>query len=84
MDAPSSGVHGMNHTHILAAFPCDVAKLAGANRNSPVCALGKFLSNRLEALFDVIKREWDSAAGQTTNSSPEELGALSPRKTKGP
>ena len=61
VDVPSPGVRGIGDTHVLGPFLRDVAKLNGEQRNFRVFGPDETLSNGLEALFEVTKRQWDAA-----------------------
>jgi len=58
---PSPGVPGIGDTHVLGCFLRDVAKLNNEQRNFRIFGPDETLSNGLEALFDVTKRQWDAA-----------------------
>ena len=60
-DVPSPGAHGIGDTHVLGRFLRDVAKLNSEQRNFRVFGPDETLSNGLEALFEVTKRQWDAA-----------------------
>ena len=61
VDVPSPGAPGIGDTHVLGRFLRDVAKLNGEQRNFRVFGPDETLSNGLEALFEVTKRQWDAA-----------------------
>ena len=61
VDVPSPGVRGIGDTHVLGRFLRDVAKLNSEQRNFRVFGPDETLSNGLEALFEVTKRQWDAA-----------------------
>ena len=61
VDVPSPGVHGIGDTHVLGRFLRDVAKLNSEQRNFRVFGPDETLSNGLEAVFEVTKRQWDAA-----------------------
>jgi xylulose-5-phosphate/fructose-6-phosphate phosphoketolase len=61
VDVPSPGVQGIGDTHVLGPFLRDVAKLNSEQRNFRVFGPDETLSNGLEALFGVTKRQWDAA-----------------------
>ncbi|OYV49762.1 MAG: phosphoketolase [Rhodospirillales bacterium 20-60-12] len=61
VDVPEPGTPGIGDTHMLGPFLRDVAKLNGEQRNFRVFGPDETLSNGLEALFDVTKRQWDAA-----------------------
>ena len=59
---PEPGAPGIGDTHVLGPFLRDVAKLN--NTNFRVFGPDETLSNGLEALFDVTRRQWDAATVQ--------------------
>jgi xylulose-5-phosphate/fructose-6-phosphate phosphoketolase len=61
VDVPSPGVSGIGDTHVLGRFLRDVAKLNNERRNFRVFGPDETLSNGLEALFEVTKRQWEGA-----------------------
>ena len=61
VDVPSPGVRGIGDTHVLGRFLRDVAKLNSEQRNFRVFGPDETLSNGLEAIFEVTKRQWDAA-----------------------
>ena len=61
VDVPSPGVNGIGDTHVLGRFLRDVAKLNSEQRNFRVFGPDETLSNGLEALFEVTKRQWEGA-----------------------
>src|SRR5208282_939872 len=61
VDVPSPGVLGIGDTRVLGPFLRDVAKLNQEQRNFRVFGPDETLSNGLEALFEVTKRQWDAA-----------------------
>src|SRR5438552_5773907 len=61
VDVPLPGVHGIGDTHVLGRFLRDVANLNSEQRNFRVFGPDETLSNGLEALFEVTKRQWDAA-----------------------
>ena len=60
-DVPLPGAHGIGDTHVLGRFLRDVTKLNSDQRNFRVFGPDETLSNGLEALFEVSKRQWDAA-----------------------
>ena len=58
---PSPGSAGIGDTHVLGRFLRDVVKLNDEQRNFRVFGPDETLSNGLEALFEVTKRQWDAA-----------------------
>ena len=74
-DVPSPGAPGIGDTHVLGPFLRDVAKLNGQQRNFRVFGPDETLSNGLEALFEVTKRQWDAA----TVPNDEFLAPAGPR-----
>jgi xylulose-5-phosphate/fructose-6-phosphate phosphoketolase len=56
-----AGCAGIGDTHVLGPFLRDVAKLNSEQRNFRVFGPDETLSNGLEALFEVTKRQWDAA-----------------------
>ena len=61
VDVPLPGVLGIGDTHVLGRFLRDVVKLNSEQRNFRVFGPDETLSNGLEALFEVTKRQWDAA-----------------------
>ncbi len=61
VDVPAPGVPGIGDTHVLGPFLRDVVKLNAEQRNFRVFGPDETLSNGLEALFEVTKRQWDAA-----------------------
>ena len=61
VDVPAPGVRGIGDTHVLGRFLRDVAKLNSEQRNFRVFGPDETLSNGLEAVFEVTKRQWDAA-----------------------
>ena len=61
VDVPAPGVRGIGDTHLLGPFLRDVAKLNDEQRNFRVFGPDETLSNGLEALFEVTKRQWEGA-----------------------
>jgi xylulose-5-phosphate/fructose-6-phosphate phosphoketolase len=61
VDVPTPGVRGIGDTHVLGKFLRDVVKLNEEQRNFRVFGPDETLSNGLEALFEVTKRQWDAA-----------------------
>ena len=60
VDVPSPGVRGIGDTHVLGRFLRDVTKLNSEQRNFRIFGPDETLSNGLEALFEVTKRQWDA------------------------
>jgi xylulose-5-phosphate/fructose-6-phosphate phosphoketolase len=60
-DVPAPGAPGIGDTHVLGPFLRDVAKRNAAQRNFRVFGPDETLSNGLEALFEVTRRQWDAA-----------------------
>jgi len=58
---PSPGVRGIGDVHVLGPFLRDVAKLNSEQRNFRIFGPDETLSNGLEALFEVTKRQWNAA-----------------------
>jgi xylulose-5-phosphate/fructose-6-phosphate phosphoketolase len=61
VDVASPGGPGIGDTHVLGRFLRDVEKLNLEQRNFRVFGPDETLSNGLEALFEVTKRQWDAA-----------------------
>src|SRR5208283_1406557 len=61
VDVPVPGIGGIGDTHVLGKFLRDVTKLNSEQRNFRVFGPDETLSNGLEALFEVTKRQWDAA-----------------------
>ncbi|WP_305907102.1 phosphoketolase family protein [Methylomarinum sp. Ch1-1] len=55
------GILGIGDVHVLGPFLRDVAKLNSEQANFRVFGPDETLSNGLEALFEVTKRQWDAA-----------------------
>ena len=60
VEVRSPGVRGIGDTRILGPFLRDVTKLNKEQRNFRVFGPDETLSNGLEALFEVTKRQWDA------------------------
>ncbi len=58
---PSPGAPGIGDTHVLGRFLRDVTKLNEAQRNFRIFGPDETLSNGLEAVFEVTKRQWDAS-----------------------
>jgi xylulose-5-phosphate/fructose-6-phosphate phosphoketolase len=69
VDMPSPGALGIGDTHVLGRFLRDVSKLNNEQRNFRVFGPDETISNGLEALFEVTKRQWNTATGQTMSFS---------------
>jgi xylulose-5-phosphate/fructose-6-phosphate phosphoketolase len=54
------GIPGIGDTHVLGPFLRDIAKLNQEQRNFRVFGPDETLSNGLEALFEVTKRQWNA------------------------
>ena len=65
VEVPSPGVGGIGDTHVLGRFLRDVVKLNSAQRNFRIFGPDETLSNGLEALFEVTKRQWEAATVPT-------------------
>ena len=61
VDVPTPGAPGIGDTHVLGRFLRDVAKLNHDQRNFRVFGPDETISNGLEALFEVTKRQWNAA-----------------------
>jgi xylulose-5-phosphate/fructose-6-phosphate phosphoketolase len=61
VDVPQPGVPGIGDTHVLGRFLREVAKQNAEQHNFRVFGPDETLSNGLEALFEVTKRQWDAA-----------------------
>ena len=61
VDVARPGIRGVGDTHQLGKFLRDVVQLNQAQRNFRVFGPDETLSNGLEALFEVTKRQWDVA-----------------------
>jgi len=55
------GVRGIGDTHVLGRFLRDVIELNSEQRNFRIFGPDETLSNGLEEVFDVTKRQWDAA-----------------------
>ena len=71
VDVPVPGVQAIGDTHVLGRFLRDVTKLNDEQRNFRVFGPDETLSNGLEAVFEVTKRQWNAA----TRANDEYLGA---------
>jgi xylulose-5-phosphate/fructose-6-phosphate phosphoketolase len=60
VDVPSPGVRGIGDTRVLGPFLRDVTKLNNEQRNFRIFGPDETMSNGLEALFEVTKRQWDA------------------------
>ena len=71
-DVPAPGAVGIVDTHVLGPFLRDVTRLNSEKRIFRVFGPDEALSNGLEALFEVTKRQWDaSTSAQRRISSPQ-------------
>ena len=61
VDVPTHGVLGIGDTHVLGRFLRDVVKLNAAGRNFRIFGPDETLSNGLEAVFEVTRRQWEGA-----------------------
>jgi xylulose-5-phosphate/fructose-6-phosphate phosphoketolase len=61
VEVPEAGVQGIGDTHVLGRFIRDVVKLNSERRNFRVFGPDETLSNGLEAVFDVTRRQWQAA-----------------------
>ena len=69
-DVPAPGASGIGDTRVLGPFLRDVIKLNQQQRNFRVFGPDETLSNGLEALFEVTKRQWDAATVPNDEFSP--------------
>jgi len=60
-DVPAPGSPGIGDTHVLGPFLRDVVKLNSEQRNFRMFGPDETLSNGLEAMFQVTKRQWNGA-----------------------
>jgi xylulose-5-phosphate/fructose-6-phosphate phosphoketolase len=60
-DVPAPGAVGIGDTHVLGPFLRDVTRLNSEKRIFRVFGPDEALSNGLEALFEVTKRQWDAS-----------------------
>ena len=60
-DVSTPGVRGIGDTHVLGPFLRDVIRMNSDQRNFRVFGPDETLSNGLEALFEVTKRQWNAA-----------------------
>jgi xylulose-5-phosphate/fructose-6-phosphate phosphoketolase len=58
VDVPKPGVTGIGDTHVLGRFLRDVLKLNAEPRNFRLFGPDETLSNGLESVFEVAKRQW--------------------------
>jgi xylulose-5-phosphate/fructose-6-phosphate phosphoketolase len=58
---PAPGARGIGDVHVLGPYLRDVAKLNNEQRNFRVFGPDETLSNGLEALFEVTRRQWNAA-----------------------
>jgi xylulose-5-phosphate/fructose-6-phosphate phosphoketolase len=58
VDVPQPGVAGIGDTHVLGRFLRDVLKMNSQPRNFRLFGPDETVSNGLEAVFDVAKRQW--------------------------
>jgi xylulose-5-phosphate/fructose-6-phosphate phosphoketolase len=61
VEVRAPGVPGVGDTHVLGRFIRDVVKLNSERRNFRVFGPDETLSNGLEAVFDVTRRQWQAA-----------------------
>jgi xylulose-5-phosphate/fructose-6-phosphate phosphoketolase len=61
LDIPKPGVPGIGDTRVLAPFLRDVLKLNAEQRNFRLFGPDETVSNGLEAVFQVTKRQWMAA-----------------------
>ena len=61
VEVPSPGVRGIGDTHVLGRFLRDVVMLNSEQRNFRIFGPDETLSNGLEALFEVTKRQWEAS-----------------------
>jgi xylulose-5-phosphate/fructose-6-phosphate phosphoketolase len=59
VDVPRPGVQGIGDTHVLGKFIRDVIAFNEPTRNFRVFGPDETLSNGLEAVFDVTRRQWE-------------------------
>ena len=70
VNVPSPGAVEASDAHELGVFLRDVAKLNREQRNFRIFGPDETLSNRLNAVFEVTKRQWDARSKITMSSSP--------------
>jgi xylulose-5-phosphate/fructose-6-phosphate phosphoketolase len=58
VNVPEPGILGIGDTHVLGKFLRDVAKANDSPRNFRIFGPDETLSNGLEAVFEVTKRQW--------------------------
>jgi len=58
VDVPKHGVAGIGDTHVLGRFLRDVLKLNAEPRNFRLFGPDETVSNGLESVFEVAKRQW--------------------------
>ena len=61
VEVRTPGIQGIGDTHVLGRFLRDVIKLNGERRNFRLFGPDETLSNGLEAVFEVTKRQWEGA-----------------------
>ncbi len=64
-DVPTPGALGIGDTRVLGPFLRDVISLNMEQRNFRIFGPDETLSNGLEAVFDVTKRQWNAATIST-------------------
>ena len=69
VDVPVPGTQGIGDTRVLGRFLRDVARLNDEQKNFRIFGPDETLSNGLESVFEVTKRQWDAAARSPTTSS---------------
>lgn len=60
VDLPVPGALGIGDTHALGPFLRDIAKLNSVQRNFRIFGPDETLSNGLEALFEITRRQWEA------------------------
>ncbi len=61
VEVKAPGVQGIGDTHVLGRFIRDVVKLNSEGRNFRLFGPDETLSNGLESVFEVTKRQWNAA-----------------------
>jgi xylulose-5-phosphate/fructose-6-phosphate phosphoketolase len=86
VDVRQPGVQGIGDTHVLGRFIRDVVRLNEEGRNFRIFGPDETLSNGLEAVFDVTKRQWLGATLPTDEllaSSGRVMEVLSEHQCEG-
>ncbi len=64
VDVAKPGAQGIGDTHVLGRFLRDVTSMNAGQRNFRIFGPDETLSNGLEAVFEVAKRQWEAATAE--------------------